>query len=471
MNGKPLHDLSIAEAGAALRAGTMTSLELTEHALSRLAALDPKINAFITVTAERARADARRADANFTRGADAGPMQGIPYGLKDIYDTAGIRTTCHSKLREHHVPATDSAVEELFKRQGAVLLGKLATHEFALGGPSFDLPFPPARNPWNTDHAPGGSSSGSAAAVAAGLMRVAMGSDTGGSIRGPAAYCGIVGIKPTFGLISRRGVFPLSYSLDHIGPLTQSVEDAAIVLDVLTGFDMNDPGSAKVAKPQFRSMLQAGVKGLRVGVPRAFFAQAAGVSPETIAAVDDAAQRLARLGAIVEDVTGLPDYTDFSTCGRVIMFCEAFAIHEKDFRARPLDYAENTWMRMMLGAFVTAPELIQAHRLRRELTHAVNTVLTRHDVLLTACALGPAPAFGGAGEWTSPTESPIQSMPYNVTGHPAISTPTGLSRSGLPLAVQIVGRHFDEPTVLRVAAAIERDTGWPGPRPALAQID
>lgn len=469
MTGKPLHELSIAEAGAALRAGEITSLALTEHALKRIAALEPKIHAFITLTAERALADARAADADFARGTDKGPMQGIPYGLKDIYDTAGIRTTCHSKLRETHVPAKDCAVEELFKRQGGVLLGKLATHEFALGGPSFDLPFPPARNPWNLDHGPGGSSSGSAAAVSAGMMRVAMGSDTGGSIRGPAAYCGIVGIKPTFGLISRRGVFPLSYSLDHIGPLTQSVEDAAIVLDVLAGYDLHDPASAKVAKPQFRSMLHSGVKGLRVGMPRSFYEKAAGVSPETVAAVDEAAQRLAKLGAIVEDIHGLPDYMDFSTCGRLIMFCEAFAIHEKDFRERPLDFAENTWMRMMLGAFVTAPDLIQAHRLRRELTHVINDTLTRYDVLLTACALGPAPAFGGAGDWTSPTESPIQSMPYNVTGHPAISMPTGLSKSGLPLSVQIVGRHFDEPTVLRVAAALERDTGWPGPRPPLTE--
>ncbi len=460
---KPLHELSIAEAGAALRSGSLTSVALTQDALARIKAIDPKINAFITLTAERAMSDAQQADADFARGMDKGPMQGIPYGLKDIYDTAGIRTTCHSKLREHNIPTHDSAVEEKFRAQRAVLLGKLATHEFALGGPSFDLPFPPARNPWNLDHAPGGSSSGSGAAVAAGLMRVAMGSDTGGSIRGPAAYCGIVGIKPTFGLISRRGVFPLSYSLDHIGPLTWSVEDAAIVLDVLAGHDQKDPGSARVAKPNFRGLMQSGVKGLRIGLIRGFYEQARGISSETVAGIEATAQTLAKLGAHVEDVT-LPDYADFSTCGRVIMFCEAFAIHEKDFRERPLDFGENTWMRMMLGAFVTAPDIIQAHRLRRELTHAVSHALESHDVLLCACALGPAPAFGGSGDWHAPTESPIQSMPFNVTGHPAISMPTGLSKSGLPLSVQIIGKHFDEPTVLRVAAALEKATGWPGPR-------
>ncbi len=466
---KPLHELSIAEAGQQMRAGPLSSVSLTEHALARIATIDPKINAFITVTAERALQDAQAADADFTKGIDKGPLQGIPYGLKDIYDTQGIRTTCHSKLRVNNVPAQDCAVEEKFRAQGAVLLGKLATHEFALGGPSFDLPFPPARNPWNPDHAPGGSSSGSGAAVAAGLMRVAMGSDTGGSIRGPAAYCGIVGIKPTFGLISRRGVFPLSYSLDHIGPLTFSVDDAAIILDALAGHDPHDPGSAHVAKPNFRGLMQAGVKGLRIGIPRHFFAKAPGVSPEVIAGIDATAQLLAKLGAHVEDIT-LPEYDDFATCGRVIMFCEAFAIHEKDFRERPLDFAKNTWMRMMLGAFVTAPDIIQAHRLRRELMHAVNKALENCDVLMCASALSTAPAFNGPGEWTAPTDSPIHSMPFNVTGHPAISMPAGLAKNGLPLSVQIIGKHFDEPMVLRVAAALEKETGWPGPRPALANI-
>ena len=216
---RPLHELSIAEAGRQLRAGTLSSTTLTQHALSRIASLDPLLHAFVLVTKERALADAERADRELKSGIDKGPMHGIPYALKDIYATAGIRTTCHSKLLIDNVPVEDSVVEAKFKAGGAVLLGKLATHEFAIGGPSFDLPFPPARNPWNLDHFTGGSSSGSGAAVAAGLVRMAMGSDTGGSIRGPAFYCGTVGIKPTYGLVSRRGVFPLSYTLDHCGPL------------------------------------------------------------------------------------------------------------------------------------------------------------------------------------------------------------------------------------------------------------
>ena len=218
-----LHDLSIAEAGRRLRDGSLTSKALTEHALARAEAFDPKIHAFITITRERALADADAADRDFARGVDRGPLQGIPHALKDIYDTAGILTSCHSKLRQTNVPKQDSAVAARFAAQGAVLIGKLSTHEFALGGPSFDLPWPPARNPWNQDHITGGSSSGSGAAVSSGIVRVAMGSDTGGSIRGPAAYCGTVGIKPTFGLVSRRGVFPLAHSLDHCGPLAWSV--------------------------------------------------------------------------------------------------------------------------------------------------------------------------------------------------------------------------------------------------------
>ena len=273
MSDTKLFELSIADAGCKLRDGSITSTALTEDALSRIAAIDPAIDSFITVTADRARADAVAADTAFAKGIDNGPMQGVPYALKDIYDTAGIRSTCHSKLRLDHVPTADSVVESKFKAQGAVLLGKLATHEFALGGPSFDLPFPPARNPWNREHIPGGSSSGSGAAVAAGLVRMAMGSDTGGSIRGPAAYCGTVGLKPTYGLVSRRGVFPLSTTLDHCGPLSWTVEDSAIALQTIAGYDALDPASVDIPIPNYLDGLDRGVDGLRIGLPRHFFAK------------------------------------------------------------------------------------------------------------------------------------------------------------------------------------------------------
>ncbi len=469
MTAGPLFELSIAEAGRRLRDGTVSSAALTEDALARIAAIDGALDSFITVTAERARTDAAAADADFAKGVDHGPMQGVPYALKDIYDTAGIRTTCHSKLRADHVPKADSVVAAKFAAQGAVLLGKLATHEFAIGGPSFDLPFPPARNPWNREHIPGGSSSGSAAAVAAGLVRMAMGSDTGGSIRGPAAYCGTVGLKPTYGLVSRRGVFPLSTTLDHCGPLSWTVEDSAIALQVVAGYDPLDPASVDIAVPEYRSGLNQGVEGLRIGMPRHFFADADGVTPEVIAAIDAAAQTLERLGATVEEIT-LPDYALLNACGRVIMLSEAFAIHEQDFQARPLDFGLLTYLRMTPGAFITAVDLQQAMRLRRELSHAVNLQLRTYDALITACGLTPAPAFADISPH-NPLTLPMQTMPFNLTGNPAMSIPSGLSASGLPLSVQIVGRAFDERTVLRIGAALEAATGLAARRPALAKME
>jgi aspartyl-tRNA(Asn)/glutamyl-tRNA(Gln) amidotransferase subunit A len=460
-----LFELSIAEAGRKLRDGSVTSVALTEDALARIEAFDSKLNSFITVTADRARADAAAADAAFAKGIDNGPMQGVPYALKDIYDTAGIRSTCHSRLRLDNVPAADSVVATKFKAQSAVLLGKLATHEFALGGPSFDLPFPPARNPWNPAHIPGGSSSGSGAAVAAGLVRMAMGSDTGGSIRGPAAYCGTVGLKPTYGLVSRRGVFPLSTTLDHCGPLSWTVEDSAITLQTIAGYDARDPASVDIAIPNYLDGLDRGIEGLRIGLPRHFFARAEDVSPEVIAAIDRAVETLTKLGAVVEEIT-LPDYDLFNACGRIIMYAEAYAIHEQDFQQRPLDFGLLTYLRMTLGAFITATDLHQAMRLRRELTHAVNLKLKSYDALITASALVPAPAFADIPR-AAPPSMPVQTMPFNITGNPAMSIPTGFSASGLPLSMQIVGRAFDEQTVLRIGAAFEAATGLTARRPPL----
>jgi aspartyl-tRNA(Asn)/glutamyl-tRNA(Gln) amidotransferase subunit A len=453
---KALHDYSIAEAGALLRSGKLSSLALTEHALDRIKTIDPKISSFITLTADNALRDAAAADADFAKGIDKGPMQGIPHALKDIYGTAGLRTTCHSKLLLDNVPKEDSVVAAKFKAHGAVLLGKLATHEFALGGPSFDLPFPPARNPWNPDHMPGGSSSGSGAAVAAGLVRMAMGSDTGGSIRGPAGYCGTIGLKPTYGLVSRRGVFPLSYTLDHCGPLSWTVEDSAIAMEVIAGYDPLDPASADVPVPAFRSKLATGIRGLRVGLPRHWFAKAEGASAESIRSIDDAAQTLAKLGATVDEIE-LPNYELYNACGRIIMFSEAYAIHEKDFQTRPLDFGLYTYLRMSMGAFITATDLTQAMRLRRELARAVNEKLKTYDVLITASTVTPAPAFADIDPNTPPN-FPVQTMPFDVTGNPAMSIPTGFSASGLPLSMQIVGRAFDEPTVLGVGAAFEAET-------------
>ena len=451
-------DRSIADMGRALRSGAATSVQLTQDALSRIHDKDPALHAFVLLTEDRALADAARADAELKAGTDRGPFHGIPHALKDIYDTAGIRTTCHSKLRLDNVPAADSVVAARFAAGGAVLLGKLATHEFALGGPSFDLPFPPARNPWNPEHVTGGSSSGSATAIASGMVRMAMGSDTGGSIRGPAAWCGLVGIKPTYGRVSRRGVFPLAWSLDHCGPLSRSVEDSVLTLQLLAGHDPLDSASADVPVPDYSADLNKGVKGLKIGVPRNFFMSASALTHDVLAGLERTVAQLRAAGAIVEDIK-LPDYALFGAAGRVIMMAEAYAIHEENMRSRLLDYGEITANRFVLGATVTAADYLAALRVRREVTDAVNAALGRYDALLCLSALATAPRFDAPVDALS-SGAPMQTIPFNVTGHPAISVPVGLGSDGLPTGVQIVGRAFDEATVFRVGRAVEVLSGW-----------
>ncbi|HWX60482.1 amidase [Bradyrhizobium sp.] len=461
-------DLPIAEAGRQLRSGTLTSVALTEAALARIAALDGDLCAFVALTSERALSDARQADADFSQGIDRGPLQGIPYALKDIYATAGIRTTCHSKLFVDHVPEEDSVVAVKLAAGGGVLLGKVGTFEFAIGGPSFDLPFPPARNPWNPAHSTSGSSSGSAAAVASGMVRMAMGSDTGGSIRGPACHCGTVGLKPTYGRVSRRGVFPLSFTLDHCGPLSVSVKDTALTMQVIAGYDPLDPASANLAVPDFSADLGKDLKGLKIAYARSFFAGNPITSPEVLAALDASAQAIASLGAEVGEID-LPAYELFEACGRVILNAEAYAIHEQDLKTRPFAYGRYAYQRIAPGAVLSAADLVQAFRLRAELTALVNgTILKSHDAVLTAAGLTPAALFEVFGRdvtrWLG-----MYTIPFNVTGNPALSVPTALSSSGLPLGLQIVGRAFDEVTTLRIGAAYEAVSGFGRLRPSLAK--
>ncbi|MCH9675719.1 MAG: amidase [Gammaproteobacteria bacterium] len=459
VDNSSLKDLSIADAGAMLRAGEVTSTALTQSALAQLRTHEPNINAFITVTEERALADAQRADQDITHGIDRGPMHGIPYALKDIYDTAGTRTTCHSKLRLDVVPQHDSVCASKLAAGGGVLLGKTATHEFAFGGPSFDLPFPPARNPWNTEHGPGGSSSGSGAAVASGSTRTALGSCTGGSIRGPAAYCGIVGLKPTYGRVSRRGVFPLAYTLDHCGPLSKTVSDAALTLQVIAGYDPLDPGSADVPVNDFTAALTQDLSGVRIGYLKSFFDEAVDVSDEAVAAVDDALATMRDLGASVETIANVSNVATYNACGRIILLAEAFAIHEADLQTRPQEYAQLTRERIMLGAYLSSSDYIQALRTRRQLCAEINQqVMNKFDVLVAPSSLTPAPRIDNAP--TGLLNSPMQTMPFNVTGNPAMSVPIGFSRSRLPLSMQIVGRYFDESIVVRVGHAYEQATAW-----------
>lgn len=459
-----IEDLSIRELARDLRKGALTSEKITLHLLERIAIINPRIRAFIRVTADRAIEDARRADKEMKSGLDRGPMHGVPYGLKDIYDTAGIATTCHSKLLIDNTPQTDSVVAARLRDAGAVLLGKLATNEFAYGGPSYDLPFPLALNPWNLDHYTAGSSAGSAAGIAARLFRMSPGSDTGGSIRGPAAWCGTVGLKPTYGLISRRGAYPLSWTLDHCGPLARTIEDAAIGLQAMAGHDPLDPGSVDVAIPDYLASLDEGVAGLRIGVPRHFFASA-DIDPETLQGIEHSIAALRDAGAVVEDVT-LPDFALFAASCRVILMAEGYAVHRANAASRLDDYSEVNIGRLALGATLSAVDYIDALRVRRDLVDKVNAVLSRYDALLTATVLKPAPRLDDIANPMG-TSSPMQTTPFNVTGHPAMSMPVALSSEGLPLAVQIVARPFDEATALRVGRAIEQRSTWTSMNPPM----
>lgn len=461
------YNLPIAELGRRLRNGGMSSVDLTEAALDYVEAMNPDLHPFITVTRDQARADAVRADRELSNGIDRGPLHGIPYGLKDIYDTAGILTTCHSRLKIDHVPPRDSAVYERLRQGGAVLLGKLSTHEFATGGPSLDVPFPPALNPWNRQHFTGGSSSGTAVAIAGGFLRTAMGSDTGGSIRGPAHYCGVVGLKPTYGVISRRGIFPLAPSLDHAGPISRSISDAALTLQVVAGFDPDDPGSAKIEIPDYSRFIGQGIEKRRIAFPRHFHSSYPNVTTDVVKALDSAAEILARLGAQVQDVS-LPDYDVFEAAGRVILQAEAHAIHESSLRERPGDYARYTYLRLMSGAALSAADYIQANRVRRSLTKVMNEeLLSRFDVVLCAAALEQAPDIRTFTPRRPPRQQ-LRTMPFNLTGNPAVVLPGGFSADNLPVGIQMVGRMFDEPVLLGVAAAFEAATDWHLRRPPLS---
>lgn len=455
--------LTLAAAARALRARTLSPVELLEASLEHVRRCDPALNAFVLLTEARARADAERAHREIASGQWRGPLHGVPYGLKDIIDTEGIRTTCHSRLLMDNVPRHDAHVAALLRQSGGVLMGKMATHEFATGGPAFDLPFPPARNPWDRACFTGGSSSGSGAAVASGMLPLALGTDTGGSIRLPAAYCGVAGIKPTFGRVSRRGVAPLSFSLDHIGPLCWTVEDCALSLGVLAGFDAADPGSAEVPVPDYAAALDGGLSGRTIGYVRNF---SDGASDDMAAGIEAALDELSRLGARIVEVE-LPPMRLFQAAYRAICGSEGFAVHAHDLRTRPHLYARITRERLMVGAFVTGADYVQGQRLRRELTAAVDHALEGVDFLATATILAPAPRIEDVDTSPLRNSAPI-TVPFNITGHPALSLCCGYGRGGLPLALQIVGRPFDEAGVLGAGHAYERATRWREQRPVMA---
>ena len=457
---------TIASAAADLAAKKISPVELTKHMLARIAKLDGQLHSFLMVTEERALADAKAAEARFMAGTPRGKLDGIPIAHKDIYGTAGIRTTGHSRLLEHNVPATDSTVVRKWAEAGTVMLGKLATHEFAMGGPSFDLPWPPARNPWNTEHFTSGSSSGTGAAVAAGLILGGTGSDTGGSIRGPAAFCGIAGIKPTYGLCSRAGVLPLTYSMDHTGPMAWTVEDCAILLQAMVGHDPTDPASATRAAPDLLSGLNGGVAGVRIGVVRHFHEVDNKANATVQKGIDDAVEILRTQGAQIREVT-LPPLVDFQAAGFLILASEAYALHEKWLKTRWNDYGELFRDRVTLGGLISSADYVEATRRRRELQQAVAAAMADVDILLTTAAPTEAPKIEGMPKWSS-FEKPGFTIPFNLTGQPAMSVCSGYGEGGLPVGIQMAARPFEDALLLRVCQAYEKATPWRGQRPAMA---
>lgn len=435
------HQLTLADASRAIAAGSLTPTALLESCLARLEAENPRINAAIRILAEDARAAARALDGAPHRG----PLHGIPIGIKDIIDIAGLPTTCHSAQRLDHIAAADAAVVARLRAAGAVFPAKLATHEFAIGGPAFDLPFPPARNPWNRDHHPGGSSSGSGAAVAARIVPAALGTDTGGSVRHPASHCGLVGLKPTYGLVPRDGVFPLAFSLDHVGPLTRTVEDCAIILGAMAGGD-------------FSSQLGEGLRGLRIGYVRHFHESDQPADPEMAAALDQAARVMEAAGARVTNVT-LPSLNEFAAVNRTILYGEAGSVHEHWLREAPEKYAALTRRRLLPSMFVTGRDYVQAQRRRGEMLAAVEQAFGQVDILLTASSMDPACRIDDpeAVERTYPRQARTA---FNVTGHPALTIMSGLHSTGLPLSLQLVAPAWQEALLLRAAEGYERLSGW-----------
>jgi aspartyl-tRNA(Asn)/glutamyl-tRNA(Gln) amidotransferase subunit A len=452
-----LHWLTAAAAAAAIRARKLSPVELTRALLDRIDRLDPKLNAFIRLDRDAAIEAAKAAEVEIMAGRPRGPLHGVPIGIKDIIDVAGLPTTCHSKILIDNIAAADAVCVSRLRGAGAIVLGKLSTHEFAIGGPSFDLPWPPARNPWNTAHHPGGSSSGSGSGVAAGLFPMALGSDTGGSVRNPASACGIVGLKPTYGLVSRRGVFPLSFTLDHVGPLTRTVTDNALMLDAIAGHDPLDPGSAAVPCGHYAAGLERGVRGLRVGFIRHFHESDLPADPEVAAGLENVAGTLQKLGADIRDIR-LPTLGEFAAVNRVILQSEAWAIHGNWLRERPGDYGELARRRLLGGAFISAGDYVHANRRRLEMIAAVEEALREVDVLLCASAMDPPSRIEDTVE-TERTYPRQARTPFNVTGHPALAMMAGLSSGGLPLSVQFVGRNFAEGMLFQVARAWERAAG------------
>lgn len=459
-----LTDLTIAELGPLLAKREVSPVAVTEAYLKRIDDLDSRVHAFIRVTAERALADARAAEAEIANGEVRGPLHGVPIAVKDLFDTAGIHTTGHSAAYVDRVPTEDAFVMAKLRAAGTVLLGKLSMHELATGMPDQNGPFPPARNPWDLDRMPSGSSSGSGAALIARMCAGSLGSDTGGSIRGPAAWCAIVGLKPTYGLLSRRGVMPLSWTLDHAGPMTRTVEDTAIVLEAVAGYDPLDDGSANVDVPDYAAHVRDLPTGLKVGVPWSYIEQVQGMDPEVLTTFRAAVDDLGKLGVEIVPIE-IPNIKQADTMATVILVSEAYAFHEKDLQTRPEKYGPGFRDRVTRGLFYSAADYVQATRARSRFRRGVAEVMTQVDLIATPTTIITAQRFDD-GDYSAYDRASFTRL-YNLTGQPAVSIPCGFSSSGLPIGLMLAARPFEDLTTLQLAHAYEQSHDWYARRPPL----
>ncbi len=465
MADKPLHYMTIVEAAALIESRKLSPVELTQTVLERIDELDGRLKSYATLTAERAMNDAWRAESEIVAGEYRGPLHGIPIAVKDLCFTAGIRTMGGAKVYADHVPTFDSTVIARLAEAGAVLLGKLNLTEGAMGGynPEFDIPL----NPWNAERWTGSSSSGSGVATAAGLCFGSLGSDTGGSIRYPAAACGIVGLKPTWGYVSRYGVFALAESLDHVGPMTRSSADAAIMFQAIAGYDSNDPTSLYRDAPDMLDGIDAGVDGLRIGVDENYIT--AGIDKELAVSVINGIHALEELGAQIVEMH-MPNVDDYLPAWPVLCSAEAVAAHRLNYPTRRGDYGP--WFRdwLDLGAAKSGADYAEANNMRAECVGLVREAFSDIDIM--ACPSDLGPAYPVTPEMLYGHMDSLRSaifgrytIPYNFNGWPTLTVPCGLSREGLPLALQLVGRPLSEPLLCRVGHAYEQVTTWNSQRP------
>ena len=460
-----LTQLSIAEAAPLLRAGKLSPVELTHAYLDRIERINPKLNCYITVTGEPALADARRAEQEISAGRYRGPLHGIPIGLKDLIETAGVLTTAASNVLKSNIPTADAAVVTRLRAAGAVFLGKLNLHEFAYGGSGVISAYGPVRNPWNTGHITGGSSSGSAAAVAAGLCCAAIGTDTAGSIRLPASCCGIVGHKPSYGLVSAWGVIPLSWSYDHVGPMTRTVTDAALMLDAIAGYDARDFTSREYPQRQYAASLEnASLSGIRVGVPHATFYR--DLDPEIEAALGHVLEVLISAGAKPREFD-VPENSD-----RTASTTESFAYHTRYLADHSAEYQPATLQRIKTGEKYSATDYLLKKRELEEIRRAQVAAFETIDLVVTPTVPSLPPSFDELEK--DPTKlRPAELLmlrntrPFNVLGWPATSVPCGFSNSGLPIGLQIAAAPGRDDLALRAAHAYTQHTNWHTGRPTL----